>query len=150
MLAFRQTVPRQRRIGVVLGMVPIVKQQKIVQTPVVTRRPSRVLIVAMQVAQHESANEPRHINGHEEHWSARRYDDPQEQHERYLNNRLAGERQPTMSTRVVRQVAVTPPCVRESEQQTQVGREQDIGGPSSKEWLVNEIMRDGVRIPPEP
>src|SRR5882724_12155436 len=51
---------------------------------------------------------------------------------------------------VMGQVPFPPKCLRYSEQQAQKQRKNNIQKSGAKEGTMNEIMCDGVRVPPEP
>jgi hypothetical protein len=50
---------------------------------------------------------------------------------------------------MMRQVSIPPQRLRNPQQQTEVAREECIYSTGSKEWQVNEIVRDGVGVPPK-
>jgi hypothetical protein len=105
-----------------------------------------MLVVAVQPAQAEAADESGQVNGGEKQRRATCDRRPQQEDERDLSGEIERQARRTPDAGVVGEMTNAPQRVRKPEQPAQIEREERV---RSEERPVNEIVRDRVGIPPE-
>src|SRR6266516_4619811 len=137
------------RPGVVFNMISVVKEEQIVEPAVVARRSVFVLKVSLQLAQGE-ANEPaRQVNGQKKFRCARQQPAPERKNQAGFPRKLPRPAPAPAPVAVMREMAVAPKSLRNSQHQTLQARENRVQSPGPEKGPMNEIMRDGVGVPPK-
>src|SRR2546428_2351420 len=112
------------RPRVMLDVIAIIEEQKVIQLAVVTDRPTRVLVVPLQIAKTDAYQEAWHINGSQELRSAEQQKRPQQAYGGQVQRRhfqVTSVRGPVMC-----EMPRTPERLREAEQQTEIARERYV------------------------
>ena len=133
----------------VFHMVTVIKEEQIVEPAVVARRAVCMLEVPLHLAQTE-ANEPsRQISVQKKFRRARQQPAPERKDKACFPGKLSRPAPAPAPATVMREVAVPPKPLRNTQHQTFDGRENRVQTPGPEKGPVNEIVRDGVRVPPK-
>src|SRR2546425_6958514 len=112
-------------------------------------RPAAVLKVAVKSAKTETEQKAGEIHRYEKQRCQSQEGRPQPHDQREFNDQLVRPPPPPWLVGVMSQVPVAPEPLRQPEQQTQVGRKHQVQSPRPEKGNMNEVVRNGVRVPPE-
>src|SRR5262245_42485634 len=104
----------------------------------------------MQFAQCETKEPARQINRQQKPRRERRQGSPQSEDEHGFGNPFALKQRPEKwLIAVMRQMLRLPQTLRKTQEERKECREQLVGDLGTKEWKVNEVVRNRVCIPPQ-
>ena len=139
-------------LGVVLDVVAVVEEQQVVQQAVVADRAAGVLVVAVQPAQAQAQRRSRagRPSGRSAVCQASQRTPTGPAPAATSTRSCRSRRQPPGDAGVVGQVPAAPDRLRDAEQHAQVEGEQRVQRPRAEERPVDEVVGDGVGVPPQP
>ena len=133
-----------------LDVVAVVEEQEIVDAPVMTGRAAGMLVVALELAEPKTDQPAGQVDRKERPRRDRGPCDPEPDHERRLDRHGTRPSNGARGARVMREMPGPPQALRHAEDQAQEDRVDPVEGGRDKKRPVDEIVRDGVRIPPQP
>src|SRR5882672_3053202 len=146
----RQRGPVSRGASVMLAVIAVVEKEPIVEPTVVAHGAARVFKAAMQFAKAKADEPARQIDRQQESGGECRHPGPKEQRQRPFRKPFAAKRRPGKPLiAVMGEVSCFPKALRQTQQQRKKCGEADISGARTEEWQVNEVVRNGVRVPPQ-
>src|SRR5262245_36404582 len=133
-----------------LGMVTIVEKQKVVEHAGVIDDPEFMLVVTVHSAQREAGGISGQINRQGKNGRQVQHCNPDRSHQPNLDERLRARSEMPRPAGMMRQMSFAPDRLGDAEQQAEVRREKRIQPAAAEETIVNEVVRNRVRVPPNP
>src|ERR1044071_7984928 len=112
-------------------------------------RSLRMLEMALEKTQAQSEYVARNVNGEKKFRRKHKQESPQHQHESGFTSQLPRPSQAPAHVCMMGQMPVSPEPLRNSEQQSLEGGKAMIPKPLPEERQMNEVVRDGVAVPPK-